>query len=114
VAVMDWWSRYVLGWRLSNTLEAAFCVDAWQERTRRWRKPWAGILILYRVVTHSSSQLISNRRFENPTKYFQWRAFSGSVPTIILQQQPLRNLPGACSAVWGQAICLAVRYHQNI
>jgi len=28
VAVMDWWSRYVLGWRLSNTMEAAFCVDA--------------------------------------------------------------------------------------
>ena len=23
VAVMDWWSRYVLGWRLSNTMEAA-------------------------------------------------------------------------------------------
>lgn len=30
VAVMDWWSRYVLAWRLSNTLEAAFCVWAWQ------------------------------------------------------------------------------------
>ena len=29
VAVMDWWSRYVLSWRLSNTLEAGFCVDAW-------------------------------------------------------------------------------------
>ena len=28
VAVMDWWSRFVLGWRLSNTMEAAFCVDA--------------------------------------------------------------------------------------
>jgi hypothetical protein len=24
VAVMDWWSRYVLGWRLSNTMKAAF------------------------------------------------------------------------------------------
>ena len=30
VAVMDWWSRYVLAWRLSNTLEAAFCVWAWR------------------------------------------------------------------------------------
>jgi putative transposase len=29
-AVMDWWSRYVLAWRLSNTMEAAFCVDAWE------------------------------------------------------------------------------------
>lgn len=29
VALMDWWSRYVLSWRLSNTLESGFCVDAW-------------------------------------------------------------------------------------
>ena len=28
VAIMDWLSRYVLAWRLSNTLDAAFCVDA--------------------------------------------------------------------------------------
>ena len=31
VAVMDWHSRYVLAWRISNTLEADFCVDALQE-----------------------------------------------------------------------------------
>ena len=28
VAVMDWFSRYVLSWRLSNTLEVDFCIDA--------------------------------------------------------------------------------------
>jgi putative transposase len=28
VAVMDWFSRYVLAWRLSNTLDSAFCLDA--------------------------------------------------------------------------------------
>ena len=31
VAIMDWHSRYVLGWRLSNTLEADFCIDALKE-----------------------------------------------------------------------------------
>ena len=31
VAVMDWFSRYVLSWRLSNTLDAAFCTDALDE-----------------------------------------------------------------------------------
>ncbi len=31
VAVMDWFSRYVLSWRLSNTLEADFCIDALDE-----------------------------------------------------------------------------------
>lgn len=38
VAAVDWWSRYVLGWRLSNTLEAAFCVDAWEAASRAGRQ----------------------------------------------------------------------------
>ena len=28
VAIMDWYSRYVLAWRLSNTLDAHFCIQA--------------------------------------------------------------------------------------
>jgi putative transposase len=28
VAIMDWYSRYVLAWRLSNTLESSFCAEA--------------------------------------------------------------------------------------
>ena len=31
VCIMDWHSRYVVSWRLSNTLEADFCVDALEE-----------------------------------------------------------------------------------
>ena len=31
VAVMDWYSRYVLAWRLSNTLEADFCIEALED-----------------------------------------------------------------------------------
>ena len=31
VAVMDWYSRYVLSWRLSNTLEAGFCAEALEQ-----------------------------------------------------------------------------------
>ena len=31
VAVMDWYSRRVLSWRVSNTLDASFCVDALEE-----------------------------------------------------------------------------------
>jgi putative transposase len=30
VAVMDWWSRYVLAWELSNTMETEFCIRAWE------------------------------------------------------------------------------------
>jgi putative transposase len=28
VAIMDWYSRYVLAWQLSNTLDGAFCLEA--------------------------------------------------------------------------------------
>ena len=31
VAVMDWYSRYVLSWRLSNTLDGNFCLEALDE-----------------------------------------------------------------------------------
>ena len=31
VAVIDWFSRYVLSWRLSNTLDSQFCLDALEE-----------------------------------------------------------------------------------
>ncbi len=31
VAIMDWYSRKVLAWRLSNTLDTDFCVDALEE-----------------------------------------------------------------------------------
>jgi putative transposase len=31
VAIMDWYSRYVLAWRLSNTLDSLFCIQALQE-----------------------------------------------------------------------------------
>ncbi len=35
VAIMDWHSRFVLAWRLSNTLDSAFCVDALEEALSR-------------------------------------------------------------------------------
>jgi len=38
VAMMDWFSRYVLSWRLSNTLESSFCVEG-LEAALRFRKP---------------------------------------------------------------------------
>jgi putative transposase len=37
VAIMDWYSRYVLSWRLSNTLDGAFCLEALNEALERSR-----------------------------------------------------------------------------
>jgi putative transposase len=39
VAVMDWFSRRVLAWRLSITMETDFCVEALQEAMDRYGKP---------------------------------------------------------------------------
>jgi len=35
VAIIDWYSRFVLAWRLSNTLEADFCVEALREALKK-------------------------------------------------------------------------------
>lgn len=39
VAIMDWSSRRVLSWRLSNSLQSSFCVDALKEALGRFGKP---------------------------------------------------------------------------
>ena len=39
VAIMDWYSRRVLSWRLSNTLDSSFCVEALEEAFARFGKP---------------------------------------------------------------------------
>jgi len=39
VAVMDWYSRKVLSWRVSNTLDADFCVSALEEAIGRYGVP---------------------------------------------------------------------------
>lgn len=39
VAVMDWASRAVLSWRLSNTMDVSFCVLAIEEALARFGKP---------------------------------------------------------------------------
>ena len=39
VAIIDWYSRRVLSWRISNTMEAAFCVDCLEDALRAHGKP---------------------------------------------------------------------------
>jgi len=39
VAIMDWATRHVLSWRLSNTMDARFCVEALHEVLSRYGKP---------------------------------------------------------------------------
>ena len=39
VAIMDWYSRRVLSWRLSNTMDSSFCVDALEEALDNFGQP---------------------------------------------------------------------------
>jgi putative transposase len=39
VAIVDWATRKVLAWRLSNTLDAGFCVEAVKEAIAKYGKP---------------------------------------------------------------------------
>lgn len=39
VAIIDWYSRKVLAWRLSNTMDTGFCVDALTEALSRYGRP---------------------------------------------------------------------------
>jgi putative transposase len=37
VAIIDWYSRYVLAWRLANTLDTGFCIEALEEALTKGR-----------------------------------------------------------------------------
>ena len=37
VAIIDWYSRYVLSWRLSNTMDSGFCIEALKDALRKGR-----------------------------------------------------------------------------
>ena len=39
VAIMDWATRHVLAWRLSNTMDSRFCVEALNEALANYGKP---------------------------------------------------------------------------
>jgi len=39
IAIIDWFSRFVLTWRLSNTLDSAFCIEALSEALQTWGAP---------------------------------------------------------------------------
>jgi len=39
VAILDWYSRYVLSWRVSNTMDTTFCLEALEEALGRWPAP---------------------------------------------------------------------------
>ena len=57
VVVMDWYSRFILSWRLSNSMDASFCVEALLEAMRYHKLPQIfnsdqGAQFTSRIFTH--------------------------------------------------------------
>jgi len=69
VAFMDWYSRYVLSWELSNSLDTAFCLEAME---RVWEQVDVDIL--------NTDQSLPRRRETD-------RSGAASLRPMILQQQ---------------------------
>ena len=66
VAIIDWATRRVLSWRLSNTLTAGFCVEALSEALARFGKP--GIFNTDQGAQFTSDEfttMLRDRRIEN-------------------------------------------------
>ena len=57
VAVMEWQSRRVLSWRLSNTMDVSFCVEALEEAMARHGRP-----AIFNTDQGTNSQVWRSRR----------------------------------------------------
>ena len=67
-AVVDWFSRRVLSWRLSITMEAAFCIEAVEEALARYGKPdifkYRPRLAIYLGGLHGGAEEGGNRHLD--------------------------------------------------
>lgn len=60
VAVMDWFSRYVLSWRLSNSMDLDFCMDALDDAFSSFGKP--------EIFNTDQGSQFTSREFTNALK----------------------------------------------
>ncbi len=80
VAIMDWHSRKFLSWRISNTPDSAFCLNALEEARGRFGPP-------YIFNTDQASQCTSNAvtRFSRTTKCPSARMAEAVARTMFLE-----------------------------
>ena len=82
VAIIDWASRAVLAWRLSNTIDSRFCVEALEEALEHDQDTWEETMA--NVLSEKESALIDA----------YWRAANYlSVGQIYLFDNPLLKIP---------------------
>ena len=96
VAVMDWASRKVLAWRLSNTLEVSFCVAALRETLEGYDRSSTS------ASTCPSSPLALR---PGPASAGGWTSTTGAGPTrrSTVGRQKRRTLATKLTGAWGSA-----------
>src|SRR6266436_2139817 len=71
VAIMDWASRAVLAWRLSNTMDVSFCLSALEEALARFGRP--EIFNTDQSLPPRRRGAASSRALPSPARWL-WRA----------------------------------------
>lgn len=61
VAIMDWATRHVLAWRLSNTMDAGFCIEALNEALSRYGSPEIFNTDSQKIVASSRAVCLKHR-----------------------------------------------------
>ncbi|MYH63953.1 MAG: transposase family protein [Caldilineaceae bacterium SB0675_bin_29] len=74
VAVIDWYSRYVLAWRLSDSLDGIFCLDALRQALCVRRSAWVDLRSSTPIRAHSSRQMASPLACSQLTYKSAWMA----------------------------------------
>ncbi|WP_341750100.1 DDE-type integrase/transposase/recombinase [Candidatus Tisiphia endosymbiont of Sialis lutaria] len=65
VAIIDWYSRYILSWRISISLESEFCVTALEDAIEKYGMP--KIFNTAQGVQFTSENFISMLKLHNGT-----------------------------------------------
>jgi transposase InsO family protein len=106
VAIMDWASRRVLPWRLSNTLDASFCIEALEEALERYDAPqifntdqgsqftcegFTSVLRARRCHQHGRPRSLARQRLHRATLAI--REARGGLPESL--REPRRGAPRA-------------------
>ena len=82
VAVIDWHSRYVLAWQLSNTLDGIFCLDALRLALNKGRPK----IFNTRPGAHSSRPMPSPPACSQPTFRSAWMAAAAPSDNVFCER----------------------------
>jgi hypothetical protein len=123
VVIMDWASRAVLAWRLSNTLGADFCVEALEEALARYGRPeifntdqssqftsddFTGTLKDHGITISMDGKSLPSRKrgvsVGHGVSLLQWRSGGENTPTTRRPSTPSFRRTTSSTASWPRCV----------